>query len=138
LNYLLDTNACIAAMSPVASAVQSRMDRETAGGSALHIPAVVLFELWYGVTKSARPEANSRRLSLLLEAVPNVLSFENDDARAAAEIRANLERAGRPIGPYDILIAGQALARDLVLVTANHGEFGRIKGLRWEDWAAGT
>ncbi len=111
------------------------MEREAAGGSGLHIPAVVLFELWYGVAKSARREANSRRLSLLLEAVPSVLSFESDDARAAGQIRATLEQPGRPIGPYDILIAGQAVARDLILVTANRREFARVKGLRWEDWA---
>ena len=134
MNYLLDTNACIAATSPIQSAVQSRMDREAAGGAGLHIPIIALYELWYGVANSARREANARRIALLLDAVPDVLAFDQSDARTAAEIRAGLESHGRPIGPYDILIAGQAMARDLILVTANQREFGRIKGLRWEDW----
>ena len=136
MNYLLDTNACIAAMQSRQTAVQTRMEREAASGSGLHVPIVALFELWYGAAKSAQREANARRIALLLDAVPGVLPFEPNDARAAAEIRAGLERAGRPIGLYDILIAGQAVARDLILVTANQREFGRIKGLRWEDWAS--
>lgn len=115
--------------------VRSRMEREVAGGSALHVPIVALFELWYGVARSAQRQANAARVAVLLEATTSILSFEPDDARAAAEIRADLETSGRPIGPYDILIAGQARARDLILVTANQREFGRIKGLRWEDWA---
>lgn len=117
------------------TAVQTRMEREAASGSGLHIPVVALLELWYGAVKSAQREANTRRIGLLLEAVASVLPFEQYDARAAAEIRAGLERARRPIGPYDILIAGQAMARDLILVTSNQREFARIKGLRWEDWA---
>lgn len=135
MNYLLDTNACIAAMKSHQTAVQTRMEREAACGSALHIPIVALFELWYGAVRSIQREANIRRIGLLLDAVPSVLPFEQNDARVAAELRAGLERAGRPIGPYDILIAGQAMARALILVTSNHREFGRIKDLRWEDWS---
>jgi tRNA(fMet)-specific endonuclease VapC len=135
LNYLLDTNACIAAMQSRQTAVQTRLEREASSGSGLHVPSMVLFELWYGAVKSAHREANMRRIALLLDAVPSVLPLEHNDARAAGEIRASFERAGRPIGSYDILIAGQALARDLILVTSNQREFARIKGLRWEDWA---
>ena len=63
-----------------------------------------------------------------------VLEFGEEDARYAGEIRSSLERMGRPIGTYDLLIAGQALSRKLTLVTANVKEFGRVRGLDWEDW----
>ena len=63
-----------------------------------------------------------------------MLEFDEDDARCAGEIRDLLRRAGTPIGPYDTLIAGQALARDLTLVTHNTREFSRVSGLRLEDW----
>jgi len=135
LNYLLDTNACIALTRQDSSGTRRRFEREVAGGARPRVSAIAVFELWYGVAKSAHREANAQRLSLLLGAPIDVIPFDSSDAQAAGEIRGALERIGRPIGPYDTLIAGQALARDLILVTANQREFGRIKGLRWEDWA---
>jgi tRNA(fMet)-specific endonuclease VapC len=134
LNYLLDTNACIALMRREPPGMRARFDREVAGGARLSVPAIVAFELWYGVAKSASPDANAQRLSLFLGAPLSALPFDETDARVAGEIRADFQRTGRPIGAYDILIAGQALARDLILVTANQREFARVKGLRWEDW----
>lgn len=98
------------------------------------MPTVAAFELWYGVAKSRHRDDNEQRLAYLFGGLVQMLPFEESDARAAGEIRAALETTGRPIGAYDTLIAGQALARDLILVTANHREFGRIKDLRWEDW----
>ena len=65
-----------------------------------------------------------------------VIPFDASDAREAGAIRADLETIGRPIGPYDLLIAGQARARGLILVTANNREFQRVKGLDCEDWSA--
>ncbi len=65
------------------------------------------------------------------------LPFDDEDARVAGAIRAELERAGKPIGAYDLLIAGQALRHKLKLITANVSEFKRIKGLHWEDWGEG-
>ena len=96
---------------------------------------VVTFELWYGVAKSARPEINSQRLETFLTGPVIVLPFDDEDARVAGSIRATLEVSGKRIGAYDVLIAGQALARELTLVTANVSEFSRVKGLRWQDWA---
>ena len=61
--------------------------------------------------------------------------FSIEDAGSAAVVRARLERKGTPIGPYDVLLAGQALARDLTLVTNNTREFRRVKGLKLEDWS---
>lgn len=135
MNYLLDTNTCIALTRQEASAVRGRFEREIAGGARPGVSAIAVFELWCGVGKSVHKEANARRLSLLFGAPIDVIPFDGSDAQAAGGIRADLEPVGRPIGPYDILIAGQAIARDLILVTANQREFGRIQGLRWEDWS---
>ena len=66
------------------------------------------------------------------------MPFDADDARAAGAVRSELESVGLPIGPYDPLIAGQARARRLVLVTANSREFERVEGLICEDWAFST
>jgi tRNA(fMet)-specific endonuclease VapC len=62
------------------------------------------------------------------------MAFDSEDAEAAGLVRADLETKGRPIGPYDLLIAAQAVRRNLTLVTANHTEFSRIKDLDWVDW----
>jgi predicted nucleic acid-binding protein len=80
-----------------------------------------------------QPKAPKRRI-LFLEGQVRVLEFAEEDARHAGEIRNTLERIGRPIGTYDVLIAGQAISRKLTLVTANTKEFARVKGLVWEDW----
>ena len=93
----------------------------------------MLFELEVGIRKSERVEKSERRMHDLLTPFP-VLSFTPEDARAAAIIRADLERRKQPIGPFDTLIAGQALARNLTLVTANMREFSRVRGLAWQDW----
>ncbi len=100
--------------------------------------AIVTFELRYGVAKSSRQEANAYRIAAFLAAPVEVLSFEDGDARAAGEVRAALEAAGTPIGAYDILIAGQAVQRGATLVTANAGEFARVHGLTWADWAVAS
>jgi tRNA(fMet)-specific endonuclease VapC len=63
-----------------------------------------------------------------------VIEFDKEDARKAGEVRALLAVQGRPIGPYDVLIAGQAIARNMILITHNMSEFGRVPGLRAEDW----
>lgn len=78
---------------------------------------------------------NAEALEAFLGSVA-ILSFDDEDARFAGNIRAELERAGKPIGPYDYLIAAQALRHDFTLVSANEKEFSRVPGLRWENWAA--
>jgi tRNA(fMet)-specific endonuclease VapC len=79
---------------------------------------------------------NARALAAFLGRDIAVLDFSAKDAQAAGEIRAELERQGRRIGEYDTLIAGQAYCRNLILVTANTREFGRVKGLNVEDWTS--
>lgn len=134
MEYLLDTNACIALINRTSEAVRGRFARAADAGEQIWIAAVSLYELWYGVAKSTRVEANTLRLKMFLDGPVGVLEFGAEDARQAGEIRSSLERTGKPIGTYDLLIAGQALNRKLTLVTANAKEFGRVKGLVWEDW----
>jgi tRNA(fMet)-specific endonuclease VapC len=122
-------------MNGAPTGVRSRFDKAVRGNFSVYISSVVVFELWYGIAKSARIEVNARRLELLLSSSIISLPFENEDACTAGSIRATLEAAGKPIGSYDYLIAGQAVARELTLVTANVSEFSRVKGLSWRDWA---
>lgn len=135
--YLLDTNACIALISGTPSSVRTRFEKALAEDSKVFVSAIVAFELWYGVAKSARQESNTRLVETFLAGPVNLLAFEFEDAKAAGRVRAALEGAGKPVGAYDLLIAGQALQHQLTLVTANVREFSRIKGLEWEDWAKG-
>ena len=95
---------------------------------------ISVFELRYGIAKSSQVTRNKERTELFLTSV-SILPLEDKDTELAATIRADLERMGTPIGPYDYLIAAQAMRHDLLLVTANVREFARVKGLRWEDWS---
>jgi tRNA(fMet)-specific endonuclease VapC len=134
MEYLLDTNACIALINRTSEPVRRRFSKAVESGERVWVPSVSLYELWYGVVKSVQTEANTQRLKMFLAGPVQVLEFGEQDARYAGEIRNTLERAGKPIGTYDLLIAGQALSRKLTLVTANAREFGRVKGLDWGDW----
>lgn len=132
MRYLLDTNMFIA--------LRTRGDRRVVRLAGRHrrelaLSAIVAHELYFGAFNSARVDHNLARVEEL--GLP-ILSFEYEDARLAGEIRARLKRVGTPIGPYDVLIAGQALARGLTVVTANVGEFGRVEGLAIENWLAAT
>jgi tRNA(fMet)-specific endonuclease VapC len=135
VSYLLDTNACIALINGRPPSVRHRFEHESNGGAAITTSSVVIFELWYGVAKSARAQTNADRLAVFLAGPIDVVDFDDEDARHAGQVRATLEAAGTPIGAYDVLIAGHALRRGATLVTANAGEFSRISGLAWEDWA---
>ncbi len=135
MDYLLDTNVCIALIKNTDALVRGHFQKVSRAGGIVYVPSIVTFELWYGVANSTRVAFNTDRLEAFLAGRVHVLSFDDDDARAAGAIRANLEVSGRTIGPYDLLIAGQALARQLTLVTANVSEFSRVKGLAWQDWA---
>lgn len=134
MNYLLDTNVCIAVINGEPPSVRVRFKKALEDGHQLCVPSIVVFELWYGVSKSTRPQWNRERLEEFLSGSINELPFIQDDAQSAGSLRANLESVGRPIGAYDVLIAGQALQRKMILVTANIREFTRIKGLTCEHW----
>jgi tRNA(fMet)-specific endonuclease VapC len=135
VRYLLDTNVCIAVLNEKSPQIEARVVKELRENSELSVSSVSAFELWYGVAKSSRREANSKKLALFLSNWVNLLAFDDQDARFAGEVRAEMENIGRPLGQYDLLIAGQALRHKLILVTANVREFGRIKALSWEDWS---
>src|SRR5271170_5591495 len=131
----LDTNVVVAAINRRTPEVRRRLEAAIAGGAPVGIPTVVLFEMCYGIAKSARPRENAAILTAFLTLDVILWPFEPEDAEEAGDIRAELERGGAPIGPYDVLIAAQARRRGALLVTANTGEFRRVPGLRIEDWA---
>jgi len=134
VNYLLDTNACIALINGKPPPVRGRFQKAIAADRKVLVPSVVSFELWYGAQKSSRQEANRQRLETFFAGPITVLPFDAEDAQIAGRLRATLEAAGKPIGAYDLLIAGQALRHKATLVTANVSEFGRVNGLTWRDW----
>ena len=135
LRYLLDTNVCIALINENPVSVRNRFDEELGRGCSSHVSSVSVFELWYGISKSRRRDFNAGYLPCFLSGPVGLLPFDEEDARVAGELRAELESVGKPIGEYDLLIAGQALRHEMTLVTANGREFGRIKNLSWEDWS---
>ncbi|HEX3888404.1 MAG TPA: tRNA(fMet)-specific endonuclease VapC [Phenylobacterium sp.] len=132
LRYLLDTNLCIRVLRDRPKAVRDRFNLEADG---LCISTIVLSELLHGAAKSDRPEHNRREVEGFAARL-DVLAFDEAAAAHAADIRATLERQGQPIGGYDLLIAGHARSRGLTVITGNLAEFGRIDGLRCEDWLA--
>jgi tRNA(fMet)-specific endonuclease VapC len=130
LRYALDANLCIRALRDRSPTLRERFNREADG---LSISTIVLTELLHGAAKSARPDANRREVENFAARL-EVLPFDAQAAAHAGDIRAALERQGRSIGAYDVLIAGHARSRGLVVVTGNRGEFDRVDGLRCEDW----
>ena len=134
MNYLLDTNACIALINGNPPSVRAKFRKATDLGGQVFVSSIALFELWYGVAKSSRRDFNKKRLEAFLVGPIHPLPFEDQDAEIAGAIRADLESIGKPIGAYDLLIAGQAIRNKLTLITANLSEFARIKGLAWSDW----
>jgi tRNA(fMet)-specific endonuclease VapC len=136
VNYLLDINAVVALLRNKPASVRERYRQAEGSGDCLALSSVVLFELWYGVAKSSHVPENTERLRILLSGDLDLLDFDDEDARAAGQVRADLEKAGTPIGAYDLLIAGQALRRGLTVVTANTSDFSRVAGLGWEDWTS--
>ena len=131
----LDTNAVIVSINDPASRVRARLDQTLRHAPPVAVSSIVLFELWYGAAKSERRQYNLATISDFLAGPVQVWNFDADDAREAGDVRATLERAGTPIGAYDVLIAAQARRRGATLVTANKREFSRVPGLNTEDWA---
>lgn len=138
MNYFLDTNAVIAILKNRPASVRARLRRAISRGGAITVSSVVLYELWYGVARSERRRENAERLRIFLSGNIDIASFDEEDAAAAGELRAALEMAGSPIGPYDLLIAAQALRNKATVVTANVSEFARVRGLAWQDWTTST
>jgi tRNA(fMet)-specific endonuclease VapC len=131
-DYLLDTNTVIALVGNN-DTVFRRVEQIEPG--SIGICSIVAHELYFGAYKSRKVAHNLETLRLLLSDLA-IVDFDREDARAAGEISADLAMKGTLIGPYDILIAGQAKRRGAVLVTNNLREFKRVTNLQVEDWTA--
>ncbi len=131
MRYLLDTNTCIYIIKRSPAHVYRRFERLRVGD--VGISAITYCELQFGVAKSSKPEENQVALTEFLGPL-DVLDFPSTSAPLFGEIRAQLQRAGTPIGNYDLLIAAHALHLGLTLVTNNTKEFDRVPDLRIENW----
>ena len=122
MRFLLDTNAMIGLLNRSSPKLEARVRQVPA--SEIGISAIVVHELYFGAFKSQRVSENLERLgSIRLETVP----LDREDAEAAGKIRAVLAKSGTPIGPYDVLIAGQALARVLTSSPIIFGSFSELR-----------
>jgi tRNA(fMet)-specific endonuclease VapC len=130
MKYLLDTDTCIAILRGQAG-VRERLKGVTPDDCGVSV--VSIFELLSGVERCRQPETERRKVETFLGPL-HLLPFDFDAAARAARVRWILEKTGTPIGPYDVQLAGQALALDVTLVTGNTGEFARVPELRIENW----
>ena len=128
--YLLDTNILIDAIKNRPASLRERFTR---CHGQMAMSSVSLLELVYGAEKSAAPDRNLRDIEGLTARM-DVLPFDAAAATHAGRIRAELARAGTPIGPYDQMIAGHARGLGLTLVSNNLREFERVQGLLMENW----
>ncbi|MCG6162063.1 MULTISPECIES: type II toxin-antitoxin system tRNA(fMet)-specific endonuclease VapC [Leptospira] len=131
IQYLLDTNICIYIINQKPESVYKKFKKIKFEN--IFISSITEFELKYGVQKSLHSEKNSRVLEDFLSYL-NILPFVSEDTNKAAKVRVELEKVGKPIGPFDLLIGSQALSNKLTLVTNNEKEFNRIKDLKIENW----
>jgi tRNA(fMet)-specific endonuclease VapC len=128
--YVLDTNILIYFFKGLGNVSQHLLAQSPGN---IGIPTIVLYELEVGINKSQSPQKRLKQLNDLISVV-TVLPFGHTEAKASAQIRAQLEKKGAPIGPYDILIGGTALGNQAILVTHNLKEFKRIENLNVVDW----
>lgn len=130
MKYLLDTNTLIYYFKGLGNVKERLLVCQP---SEIVLSSVVYYELQVGILKSTSPQKRIAQLAILKNQVSWV-DFDEKSAEATAQIRVELERMGKPIGSYDVQIAGMEMANDLILVTHNTGEFGRVSGLKLEDW----
>ncbi len=128
--YVLDTNTLICFFKGVGNVAKNLLNHSP---REIGIPSIVLFELEVGIAKSSAPDKRMKQLEEIISIV-SILDFTAKEAKVAAAIRAQLEKAGTPIGPFDTLIGATALANQSTLVTHNIKEFSRINKLPIEDW----
>jgi tRNA(fMet)-specific endonuclease VapC len=130
VKYMLDTNILIYTIKKRPAKVREAFKKYA---DYLSMSAITLGELIYGAEKSAQPARNLSDIEALAARV-EVLSFDSQAALHFGQLRAELAISGKPIGPYDLMIAGHARSRGLILVTNNMREFKRVPGLRLENW----
>lgn len=130
LKFMLDTNICI---FTIKNRPQSVREAFTRHHEQMCISTVTLMELIYGAEKSSDPARNLFSIEGFAARL-EVLNYDKEAATHTGQLRAELARVGKPIGPYDQMIAGHARSQGLILVTNNRREFDRVPGLRVEDW----
>lgn len=133
MKYTLDTNTCIRAINGRVPRIREHLLAVPA--SDIVVCSIVRSELFYGSAKSQTPLRSRQKQDLFLAPFLS-LSFDDRVASVYGELRATLEKLGTPIGPLDLQIASIAVAHNLILVTHNTREFGRVQGLTLEDWEA--
>ena len=129
--YLLDTNICIYVIKNSPKQVVERI--KTLKPHQIKLSAISMAEMEYGVSKSLYRDKNRQALINFASAF-DIIAFNDSDAEVYGLIRAELEKKGQIIGPYDMQIAAQAITRDLILVTNNTAEFARIPNIKLENW----
>ena len=129
--YLLDTNICIYIIKKKPADVLKTL--KTKSKKDIYISSITIAELEYGIAKSQFPENNKIALIEFLS-IFNILPFDDNDAVDFGEIKKELEKKGKIIGPMDLLLAAQAKSKKLILVTNNTKEFERVEGLKIENW----
>lgn len=129
--FLLDTNICIYCMKNTFPTLTEKVFSHNPAD--LFLSSITVYELEYGASKSKWSDKTRKQLAMFLSPF-TLLPFDTDDAVAAGSIRAILEQAGTPIGPYDVQIAAQSLSKGLTLITHNTAEFSRVPGLQLDDW----
>jgi tRNA(fMet)-specific endonuclease VapC len=130
LTYMLDTNICIYVIKEHPESLRAKFNAQA---DQLCISSITLGELHYGAEKSARRDVNVAGIERFVARL-DVLPFDAGAAVHYGQLRAELERAGRPAGALDMQIGGHARSRGLVVVTNNLREFSRMPGLRVENW----
>lgn len=130
MTYLLDTDTCIYALKQRASVLNKLLSLSP---QEVAVSVITEAELRTGAAKSASPKKTMRSVENFLRPL-NILEFTSSDAASYAQVRSKLERSGTPVGPLDMLMAAQAVARKLILVSNNEREFGRIADLHIQDW----
>lgn len=130
MKYLLDTDTLVYFYKRAGNCHQHL---EHVSDQDIAISTINMFELEFGLAKSSNPLPLRAFLRELIRRY-NVVDFDTTACQRAGEIRAYLQSKGTPIGPYDVQVAGVAMARDLVLVTRNTREFERVPGLKVENW----
>jgi tRNA(fMet)-specific endonuclease VapC len=130
--YLLDSNICIYIINGRPKKVVQKIKEYNP--PEIKLSSISIAELEYGVSKSEDREKNRQALIHFASAF-DIVDFNDDDAEIYGLIRADLEKKGQVIGPYDMQIAAQAISRNMVLVTNNVKEFCRVKNLKIENWA---
>jgi tRNA(fMet)-specific endonuclease VapC len=128
--YILDTNTLLYFFKGIGKVADNLL---AVSPKDIGLPAVVLYELEYGIARSTSPKKRMKQLEEFC-ALVEVLNFGNEEAKASAMLRASLEKKGTPIGPYDVMIAGTALSRQGILITSNTKEFRRVPKLQIIDW----